>query len=91
MGVYLRRLEQRHMKKQKKIEEMSKTQQSPWMVNILYCYERETHTRNDSERKQHKGKHSNNKETYTDVSKSIGRKLGFAAVFADISRRGAQS
>ena len=42
------------------------------------------------EKKQHflqyKGKHSNNKEAYTDRSKSIGRKVDFAVVFADISR-----
>ena len=39
---------------------------------------------NDSEKKQrflqHKGNRSNNKETYTDRSKSTGRKVGFAAV-----------
>ena len=38
---------------------------------------------------QHKENYSNNKETYTDESKSTGRELGFAAVFADIIRRGA--
>ena len=37
----------------------------------------------------HKGKHSNNKEAYTNTSKSTGGKLGFAAVFMDINRRGA--
>ena len=31
---------------------------------------------------------SNNKEAYPDGSKSTGRKVGFAAVFADITRRG---
>ena len=30
------------------------------------------------------GNHSNNKEAYTDRSKSTGRKVGFAAVFTDI-------
>ena len=49
--------------------------------------------RNDSEKKQyflqHKRKHKNNKEAYTDGSKSTGSKMGFAAVFADITRRGA--
>ena len=48
----------------------------------------ETHTGDDNETKQHflqhKGKHSNNKETYTDGSKRTGKKVGFAAVFADI-------
>ena len=51
------------------------------------------HTGNDSRRKQHflhhKGKHNNKKETYSDGSKSTRRKVGFAAVFADITRRGA--
>ena len=43
-------------------------------------------TRNDNKRKkQHKGNHSNNKEAYTDRSKSTGRKV----CFADITRRGA--
>ena len=32
----------------------------------------------------HKRNRSNNKEAYTNRSKSIGRKVGFAAVFADI-------
>ena len=54
---------------------------------------KEKHTRNDSKRKQYflqqKGNHSNNKETYTDGSKSTGRKVGFAEVFVDITRRGA--
>ena len=48
--------------------------------------------RNDSARKQHfqqhKRKHSNNKKAYTDGSKSTGMKVGFGAVFADITRRG---
>ena len=30
----------------------------------------------------------NTKEAYTDGSKSTGRKVGFAAVIADIARRG---
>ena len=45
---------------------------------------------NNSERKfyflQHKEKYSNNKEAYTDGSKSTKRKVGFAIVFADINR-----
>ena len=90
-GVYLRRLEQRYMEDQKEIEEMNQIQQPTWLVNILFCYEGETHTGNDNKRKQHlqhKGKHSNNKEVYTDGSKSTARKVDFAAVFADIRRRG---
>ena len=59
---------------------------------MLFCYEGETHTGNKSEIKQHflqhKEKHSDNKEAYTNGSKSTGRKVGFAAVFADLTRRG---
>ena len=53
----------------------------------IILLQRKTHTGNDSERKQnflqHKENHSNN----TDGSKSTGRKVGFAAVYADIIRR----
>ena len=66
------------------------------MVNhILFCYEVETHTGNDSERKQHflqhKEKHYNNKEAYTNGLKSTETKVSLAAVFADITRRGART
>ena len=48
---------------------------------------------NDNERKQHflqhKEKHKSNKEAFMDGSKSIGRKVGFAAVFMNTTRRGA--
>ena len=36
-------------------------------------------------------KYKNTKETYTEESKSIGKKVGFAAVFFDITKRGALS
>ena len=77
--MYLRKLEQRYMEEQKEIEEKKQTQQPPWLVNnITFYYEGKTHKRNDSKRKQHflqhKGKYSNNKESYTDRSKSTGRK-----------------
>ena len=45
----------------------------------IFSYEGETYTENDS----------NNKEAYTDGLKSTGRKVGFGAVFEDITRRGA--
>ena len=52
---------------------------------------KEKHMRNGSERKQrflqHKENHSNNKEVYTDGSKSTGRKVGFAVAFMDNTRR----
>ena len=35
---------------------------------------------------QHKKNHKNTKEDYTHKSKSIGEKIGFSAVFADITR-----
>ena len=61
--------------------------------NILFSHEGEIHTENDSKKKQHflqhKGKHSNAKVAYMDGSKSTGRKVGFAAVLVDITRRGA--
>ena len=62
--------------------------------HAMTCFSamKEKHTGNDSERKQHflkhKGKHSNNKEAYTKGSKSTRRKVGFAAVFMDIARKG---
>ena len=61
--------------------------------NILFCYEREKHTRNESKRKQHflqhKGKHGSSEESYIDGSKSTGRKVGYIAVFTDTTRTGA--
>ena len=62
-----------------------------WLINnILFYYEGETHTGNDSERKQHffqhKGEHIDNKAVSTDGSKSTGKKIGFPAVFADCIR-----
>ena len=80
------------MGEQKEIKEMNQTQQPLWLVNnILFCYEGDKHTGNESEKKQHflqhKEKHSSSKEAYTDGSKSTGRKVGYAAVFTDSTRR----
>ena len=36
---------------------------------------------------QHKDKHKNTKKSYTDGLKSIGKEIGFAAIFVDINRR----
>ena len=82
------------MEKQKEIEMLNQTQQRSWMGNnISFYYEGEKCSGNDNERKQHflqhKEKHKSNKEAFTDGSKSIGRKVGFAAVFTDTTRRGA--
>ena len=58
--------------------------------NIIFCYDAEKHTGSNSVKKQHflqhKGNNSNFKKAYTDGSKSTGRKVDFAAVFADITR-----
>ena len=46
-GVYLRKLEQRYMEKQKEIEEINQSQQPPCLIkNILFWYERKTQTQN---------------------------------------------
>ena len=65
-----------------------KQQQQPsWSYSTMT----EKRTGNDSERKrhfvQHKGNHNNNEEAYSDLSKSTGSKVGFAAVFANNTRR----
>ena len=61
--------------------------------DITIPYEVYKHTKNESERKQHflqhKGKHGNSKEAYTNGSKSTGMKVGYAAVFTDTTRGGA--
>ena len=69
------------MEEQMEIEEMNQTQPPPWLVNnILFCYEGDKHTGNESEKKQHflqhKEKHSSSKGVFTDGSKSTGRKVG---------------
>ena len=59
--------------------------------NLLFCYEGDKHTGNESKRKQHfikhKGKHGSSKEAYIDGSKSTGRKVGYAAVLTDTTRK----
>ena len=60
--------------------------------NILFCYEGDKLTGNESERKQHllqhKMKHGSSMEAYKGGSKSTERKVGYAAVFTDTTRRG---
>ena len=69
------------MEKQKEIEVLNQTQQTTY------------HSATKDERKQHlfqhKEKHKSNKEAFMDGSKSIGSKVGFAALFKDTTRRGA--
>ena len=59
--------------------------------NIFFCYEGETHTWHDSEKTQSflqdKEKYGNNKKAHTDGLNIMGRKVGFAALFADIVKR----
>ena len=74
--------------------EMNQTQPPPSLVNnILFYYEGENtlgiRARENKHFLQHKGKHSNNKETYTDGSKSTGNKVGYAAVFKYTTKNGA--
>ena len=55
------------------------------------CYNREFPTNNDKEKKttlQHKKRHEYTKELHTDQFKSIWKKVGFAAVILDTTRRG---
>ena len=76
------------MEEEKEIKEMNQTQQPPRMVNnISFCYEGEKRSGNDNKRKQHFLLHKNCNGAYTDGSKSTRRKVGFAAVFTDITRR----
>ena len=59
--------------------------------NISFCYKREKYFGNDNERKQHflqhKEKYKSNKKAFTDGSKSVVRKVGFAAVITDTTRK----
>ena len=59
---------------------------------MLFCYEGDKHTGNESKKKQHflqhKGKHSSSKESYTDGSKSTRRRVGYADVRTDKTRCG---
>ena len=60
-----------------------------------FCYKGDKPTVNETERKhyflQHKGKHCSSKESYMDRSKSTGRKVDYATVFTDITRRSLHS
>ena len=52
-----------YLEEQMEIEEINQTQKDPWLVNnVLFCYKGKKHTGNESERKQHKEKHSNSKQ-----------------------------
>ena len=67
------------------------TQHPPWLLNnITYCYKAE-HAPYNVGKKQHflqyKDNHQNGKKVYTDGSKNIHKKVRFAAVFTNITRR----
>ena len=75
-------------------EENHLAQHSPNLVNnIAFCYVRKPPTDIVLEKKQHfienMEKHTNNDKVYTNGSKSKEKKVGFAAVFQDITKRGA--
>ena len=75
--IHMRKLEQGYFKEQKDVEENHLTQQP-------FCYYKESPTNNENEGKnflQHKEEHKNTKE--------YGKKVGFLAVFSNITRRGA--
>ena len=59
------------MEEQKEIENMNQAQQSLWLVNNI-LFSYEGETHTS---------------TYTDGSKSTGRKVGFPVVFMDFTRR----
>ena len=74
------------LKLAKKYVEVEKMKVHGWLVNnILFCYEVDKYTRNESQGKQHflqhKEKHGGSKEAHTDGSKSTGRKVGYAGAF----------
>ena len=70
------------MREQTEVEEVNQTQLPPWLViNKLFCYEGEKQ-RGKAAIPTIQRKHSNSNEAYTDGSKSTGRKVGYAAIFA---------
>ena len=80
------------MEEQKEVEKINWIQLLPWLVNnVFFCSDKQTHTRNDNEEKQHflqqKEKQKNNNKAYKDGSKNTGKKVFCAAVFADFIRR----
>ena len=69
--VHLRKLEQRYMKEQSEVEEDYLTKQATWLLNNTYiCYDGESSTNIDNDKKQHflqhKKKHKNTKEACTE-------------------------
>ena len=84
------------MKEQIEVLENHLAQEPPWLIsNAHFWYDRDLPTNNDNEKNQpfleHKEKHKNNKETYTDKSNIMERKVHFAVVFRDITRRSLHS
>ena len=90
-GVNPRKLKQKSIKEQREVKENHPAQRLWLLNNKHFCYGGESPINNDNEIKQHflqHKKHKNTKEAYTDRSKSTGRKVGFATVFTDFTRRG---
>ena len=76
------------MKEQRKVK-VNHLAQPIWLINnVHFCYDKNSPANNDNEKKhflQHKERHKNTKKVYKDGSNSTGRKVGFAAVFTDIT------
>ena len=54
MGVHIRKVEQRYMKEQRKIEKNYLAQQLPYLLNHIYfCYDEELLTNSHNEKKQY--------------------------------------
>ena len=70
-GVYLRRQEQRYMEEQK---EMNQTQPPCLVNNILFCYEGDKHTGNESEKKA--ALSTTQRETQSSIHKYIRLSIG---------------
>ena len=84
MEVYLRRLEQKYMEEQNEIEEMNQTQLFPWLINNIYFVMEEKWKQEKTIQritwKKQRSLHGWVKEHR--------KKIGSAAVFTDIIRRG---
>ena len=77
--------------KSREIEGNHQAQHPTWLLNNIYfSYDGKSPTKNCNKKKQHflqhKEKHKNTKEAYTDKSKNIGNKVDFVAVFANTTR-----
>ena len=70
-------------------EENEKTIKPAGVHNASFCYNGKSPTNNDNEKNStfYSIKKKNSKEVYTHELKSIGKKVSFAAVLTDFTRR----